>query len=312
VARIDRLKAAGFAAAALVLCVTAGVPAFASPSTVTLADGSSLSVWEQRGRAVPGRGQESSSLGYAVTDVSGIHVGVVPISADAARDTSPFVTIDETGSAVLVWSRFDGSNRKIAYARFSGGAWTNAHYLTFGPADDDEPRIGIDRSGSYLFFAGPGETYLFAPLDLVAGRLFASPKPVPGSAHRDSAQIRAPGSIAIQGGVDAPVTGVSPPDKRSGGSSSTLLKSVGRLTVQSAVDVPVNIQKTKSAIWAVGSGGGCRGIVLVVPSHDLKNASVLRFDDGSAGLLQRVALPGQVAERFGVDLAASYLPFACD
>src|SRR5256885_5942005 len=195
-------------AAAVLACIAAsGAQAIASSPSVALADGTSLAVWEQRGRAIPGRGQDTSSIGYSLTDAAGIRLGVVPTTADSARDAAPSLALDGTGSAVLVWSRFDGSNRKIAYARFSGGAWTNIHYLTFGPGDDDEPRIGTGQAGSFLFFIGSPDKYQFAPLDLAAGRLFAAPRLLNlGSARRDIAPVRMPGSTPIRGAVDAPVT----------------------------------------------------------------------------------------------------------
>ncbi len=195
---IGRAGAMRIAAAALVLGGATGLSAFAASTSIPLADGTSLAVWEQRGPAVAGQSLESS-LSYSVTDAAGTHLGIVPTTADASRDTAPNLAIDETGSAVLVWSRFDGSYRKIAYARFSGAAWTNVHYLTFGPGNNDEPKIGIGLAGSFLFFYGPADMYHFAPLDLVAGRLFAAPRPLDlGSARRDMTPARTPGSTSIQ------------------------------------------------------------------------------------------------------------------
>ena len=298
-----RVRAIRMAAAALALNAATCLSAFASSTSVTLAGGASLTVWEQRGGALPGRGRESSSLGYSLMDAAGTHLGLVPTTADAARDTGPCLTLDETGSAVLVWSRFDGSFRKIAYARFAGGAWTNVHYLTFGPGNDDEPRIGTSLAGSYLFFYGQPDTYRFAPLDLVTGRLFAAPKTLDlGGAGGNVAPQRTPGWFSIQGATDVPVTGVKGADPRTGGV---------RPIIQGAVDVPVTGSKTHGAIWAVGSGGDCRGIVLVIPGSGLKTALVFRFANGRTSLLQRVDLPAQVSQRFGADLAASYLPIAC-
>ncbi len=309
---IGRVGVIGIAAAVLALIAASGLPAFASSPSVALADGTSLAVWEQRGRAVPGRSQESSSLGYSVTDAAGTHLGVVPITADAARDAAPCLAIDETGAAVLVWSRFDGSYRKIAYARFSGGAWTNAHYLTFGPGNDDEPRIGTGQAGSFLFFVGQADKYQFAPLDLVAGRLFAAPRLVNlGSTRRDIAPVQRPGSISIRGAVDVPVAGLGAPDKRPGGNNGSRILLPGQPTIQGAVDVPVTQNRTKAFIWGVGSSGECRGIVLVIPAHDLKSAFVFRFTNGPTSLLHRVALPEQILDRSGEDLAASYLPLVC-
>jgi len=295
-------------AAGLVLLATACLPAFAAAPAVLLADGSTLSVWEQHSRARRGQGQPQSSIAYSLTDVAGTHFGVVPTTDDPTADASPFLAIDETGTAVLVWSRFDGSNRKIAFARFSGGSWTDVHYLTFGPGNDDDPRIGVGRDGSYLFFIGQGEKYLYAPVELASGRLNATPRALDlGGARRDITGLRDPGSVVSFGSTDVPVVSVTPPDKR--GSGSSTLRSI---SPQAAVDVPVVNQHTKSTIWGVGSSGGCRGLVVVVPSHDLKNAYVFSFMNGATTLLRRVGLPDPIVERFGADLAISYLQLRCN
>jgi hypothetical protein len=312
VGRIGRLGAFRIAAAALASIAAFGLPAFASSHTVTLAGGTSLTVWEQHGRVAPGRGQDSSFIGYSVTDAAGTHLGIVPMTADAARDRAPCLALDETGSAVLVWSRFDGSNRKIAYARFSGGAWANAHYLTFGPGDDDEPRIATSQTGSFLFFVGQGDRYQFAPFDMVGGRLFAAPGLVNlGTARQDIDPVRTPGSIVTYGSTDVPVVSVKAPDKKPGGNYATRILRPGQTTIQASVDVPVVNCRNKAIIWGVGSSGECRGIVLVIPARDLKTAFVFRFTNGPTSLLQRVSLPEQAVEGFGASLAASYLPIIC-
>src|SRR5437899_4884444 len=278
-------------AAALALSAATCLSAFASSTSVTIADGASLTVWEQRGCALAGRSRESSSLKYSLTDAAGTHLGVVPTTADAARDGGPYLTLDETGSAVLVWSRFDGSYRKIAYARFAGGAWTNVHYLTFGPGDNYEPRIGTSLAGSYLFFYTQPDTYQYVPLDLVTGRLFAAPKPLDlASAVANVAPQRTPGWITAQGATDVPVVGVKGADPRTGGGGGGVF-GLRQPTIQGATDVPVVINHTKAAIWAVGSGGDCRGIVLVIPGRGLESALVFRFANGRTSLLQRVDVP---------------------
>ena len=310
--RIGRLGAFRIAMAVLALIAASCLPASAATRTVTLAGGASLSVWEQRGRVVPGRSQALSSIGYSVTDAAGTHLGIVPITADAARDTAPCLALDESGAAVLVWSRFDGSNRKIAYARYSGGAWADAHYLTFGPGDDDEPRIGSDQTGSFLFFVDQADRYQFAPLDMVAGRLFAAPGLVNlGTARRDIDPVRTPGSIVTYGSTDVPVVSVKPPDKKPGGTNATRILLPGQTTIQASVDVPVVNSRSQAIIWGVGSSEGCRGIVLSIPARDLKSAFVLRFANGPTSLLQRVPLPEHIVDGFGSSLAASYLPLAC-
>jgi len=307
-----RVRAGVVGVAAALLLASGCLPLFAASPSVLLADGSALAVWEQRGRAPRGQTQGQTSIGYSLTDAAGTHLGVVPTTADASADTNPFLALDATGAAVLVWSRFDGSSRKIAFARFSAGAWTSVHYVTFGPGNDDEPRLGVGRDGSYLFFIGQGTKYQYAPIDLVSGNLYGVPKTLNlGSARNDISPVRDPGAVVSYGSTDVPVVSVAPPDKRgSGGSPSFRLP--GGFTLDAAVDVPVVNQHTKSAIWGVASSPGCRGLVLVVPSHDLKNAYVFRFMNGAMTLLRQVGVPSPVAERFGADLAVTYLPLNCN
>src|SRR5262245_29790072 len=136
---------------AVIAYLALSVPtALASTRHLDLTDGRALTVWEQRGPA-PG-GRESWSIDYCLRDADGSTLSVVPVTEDASADSAPFLALDPVGSPVLVWSRFDGSNMKIAYARFSGGAWTDFHYLTFGSGDDLEPRLGTSEAASYLFF----------------------------------------------------------------------------------------------------------------------------------------------------------------
>src|SRR2546423_13111327 len=94
-------------AAAVLACIAAsGAQAIASSPPVALADGTSLAVWEQRGRAIPGRGQDTSSIGYSLTDAAGIRLGVVPTTADSARGAAPSLPLARTRSALLAFCAF--------------------------------------------------------------------------------------------------------------------------------------------------------------------------------------------------------------
>jgi len=296
---VGRRTATGMAVTALVWLAASGLPALASPRCLSLPDGSSLEVSEQLRPTLSG--EESWRINYTFTDAYGARTGVVPPTMDATRDSAPFLALDATGSAVLVWSRSDGLYRKIAYARFAGGNWTNFHYLTFGVGDDDLPRIGTDMTGSYLFYAARTDKYLYAPLELVTGRLFAAPRFLNvGGTRRDIESPRPPGNVALRGGVDAPVTGQHGRQLLAGG-----------MTIEGGTDVPV-VSGIKAAVWAVGSSGDCRHLILVVPARDLESVLVFRFANGLIQLLQRVDMPPQITYRFGADTAASYLPLVCN
>jgi hypothetical protein len=306
----------GLAVAAI--AVLAGQrPALASARSVVLADGSSLKVWEPQTRARCDQAESSRVLNYSVTDASGTRQGIVPPTGDAALDSAPYLSIDATGAAVLVWSRYDGVFRKIAYSRFSGGVWADFHYLSFGPGDDLLPRIGAGSTGAFLFFLRPPDRFLYAPVDLIAGRLFAAPRAVDlGSARRDIEAPRLLGSaFGADATVDIPVVNrcqgrlncVTP--SRSGSGS---LQSGGIAPSGGTVDIPVVNGHTKAAVWNVGSSGDCSRMVLVIPSYDATKAFVFRFAGGSTSLVDTVLLPSPITQHFADNLAASHLPFVCN
>lgn len=299
-------------ALAMFACLALSVPAaLASPRHLELADGRALTVWEQRGPA-PGGG-ESWSIDYCLRDIDGSTLGVIPFTDDAAADSAPFPALDATGSPVVVWSRFDGSNMKIAYARFSAGVWTDFHFLTFGPGDDIEPRIGTSAAGSYLFFFVRPDKYLFAPLDLSSGRLFAAPHLLSlGNAMRDITARRRSVDITTYGGVDAPiVTGRGGAPRTGATTDKQSLLRPGGLTPQGGVDVPV-VSGLKAAAWGVASNEDCLHIILVIPARDLKTVFVFRFNNGLMDLLTRIPMPEQTDHCFGADTAASHLPLVCN
>jgi hypothetical protein len=298
-------------AVALVCLAASGLPALAAAREVTLADGSTIRVWEQYRPPEPSG--EAWWIEYSVTDSQGsVTTGFVRPTEDAELDYAPFLAVDETGSAVLVWSRFDGVYRKIAYARFSGNNWTNFHFLTFGPGHDDAPRIATGSTGSFLFYVRP-DKYLYAGIELATGHLVAAPKSLNlGTARRD---IVSPpqftGGTLLRGGVDAPIAGIT---ARAGSRIDTGPQGKrgrpGRLTPKGGTDVPV-VTGIRAAAWGVGSNIDCAQIILVIPSRDLRSVYVFRFVNGTSDLLQRLDMPSPVDDRYGATTAESYLPQVC-
>src|SRR5207245_387124 len=176
-------------------------------------------------------------IGFSVAGASGTHVGVVPPTGDVARDSSPSLALDDTGTPVLVWSRFDGVYNKIAYARYTGGDWTDFHYVTFGPGDDELPLIPTTAGVSYLFYTGPSDKYSFAPLDLASGRLFAPPRQIDlGIWHRPAPRLTTTGPPSTRGGVDVPINNRGCKTCPTGGLIK--LKTSGTPTTQGGVDAP--------------------------------------------------------------------------
>lgn len=296
--------------AGVLLCLAAScLPAFAAHTSLTTGDGSVMKVWEQKGRSTVGRPGAIWSIAFSVIDASGPHVGVVPPTGDTARDASPFLTLDSTGAPVLVWSRFDGVYNKIAYARYSAGAWTDFKYITFGSGDDDLPLIATTSNGSYLFYRGASDRYFFAPLDLEGGRLFASQRLLDlGIWHRATPHVADPGSPSTRGGLDVPINNRGCKDVKP--CSSMKLARPGSNTIQGGVDAP--IINSRASVWGAGSGDTCSHVVLIVPSADVTTAVVADFFNGTARGLERIALSGDIPPGLGDTLASSYLPTLCN
>src|SRR5882672_3946547 len=153
------------AGAFLVLGFAASAPASAATSVRT-PYGAALTVW-----------QAGSGLGYALLSVTGTSIGQVPSTGASTQDAYPWLDLDPaSGAPVLIWSRSDGVSLKIAYARFQGDAWTDMHFLTFGSGDHTLPLLATSRDGSFLFYVADGTRYMYAPLDVTSGRLFAAPR----------------------------------------------------------------------------------------------------------------------------------------
>ena len=312
--RLLKAKAIGIGSAAILGLVASCLPAAAEPRTVMGGDGKLVSVWEQRGRANPGRDAANSSLAYSVTDAYGTHTGTVPPTGDAARDSAPFLAADGSGSLVLVWSRFDGVYRKIAFSRFTDGAWTGFRFVTFGPGDDDLPLFAAGQDGAFLFYVVQPNRFFYAPIDLVSGSLIGPPRAIDVvGLGRQKPRLRSTGNAPLQGATDAPVNWRG---CRDGGGcvqqSRMLLPGSG--TVQGGTDAPVVLHQSnvKASAWGVGSGHGCRKQVLVIPTADAGTVMVAEFLHGWVGLLAFKPVPPQAQQRFAESLAELFLPAVCD
>jgi hypothetical protein len=284
--------------------VAASLPAAAATSLVD-SDGTLHTVWVVRTRYLldsenPGPWQ----LAYSVTYASGeTRTGVISPTEDAARDSSPRLALDPSSrKPILVWARDDGTSMQIAYARFEATGWTDFHYLTFARSDDTLPRIGISLYGSFLFFVEDNLRYVYAPIDLARGRLYAAPKAVPyGTLQKNrDALYSEPGA-----------TGATRYE------SSSIILDPGDGTTQGNQDVPININCDKnggcksSSTWDVGSRQDCRPQVLVIPERDLSVAYVVRFDNGAAAVLKTLAIPYPIPEDFAITTAAAALEPLC-
>jgi hypothetical protein len=297
------------------------LPAFATPAPaapVALPDGSTLTVWEVCA-GVPGASGRSSgaALAWSIEDGSGSRGGIVAPTGDAAPDTDARLYLDPaTGTPVLLWSRAEAGLYKIAYARWDGAGWSDAHLLTFGPGNDRHPRVGFDLTGATLFWIADGGRYYHAPFDPAHGRLFAAPRALPRLDGRVLAAppVRGGGALMVSGGTDVPV----PPTKTCGTecvSGDSLSGSTAGMGTHGGQDIPTPPTKPKngsSSVWGVGGDPACRSQILVVPSRVPDTALVVRFRRGDLRPVDRIAVPSPVPEAFGDLAARAYLPVFCN
>jgi hypothetical protein len=295
------------------------LPAFSEQSLVT-PSGAVLQVWEHPERPDHGAGSGSRAIRFAVTDVGGRREGFLPGTEDAALDQHPRLAVDPPrGKPVVVWSHWDGSAQKIAYARFEGGEWRDRHMLTFGPGDDSQPRIGVTRDGAVLFWVSGRGRYMYAPVDLSAGHLMAPGRLIhPSSERRSSGRtlLTTPGDDAVQGNSDIPIWTACGHGKRPACSSS-----LGEPTrsphhkprFQGNTDIPIIPLKGQRALtWAVASSPGCRGLVIALPARDAHSLDIVVLENDSLRPLRREAVPAPIPRGFGANVASAYLSSICE
>jgi hypothetical protein len=301
-------------------------PALAGQSLVT-PSGAVLEVWQQRGQVISGGNDvtDGSAIRFAVTDIGGRREGFLAGTADAARDQHPRLALDpRTGDAVAVWSRWDGSVQKIAYARFDGRVWHDQHMLTFGPGDDRQPRIGIGRDGAVLFWISGRGRHMYAPVELSAGHLMAPGRPIHPSAERPSSgqtSLTSPGDSAIQGNSDIPIWTYRQGCSSSGNSMACSTSYSGGLiqlpkgdeSVQGTSDVPIIlVDGYRSPTWAVASSPGCRRQVIALPARDARFLDLLVLENDTIRPTRRMTVPSPTPQEFGANASSSLLASICE
>jgi hypothetical protein len=307
------VRTIGIGGAALLGLVASCLPAFAEPRAAVAGNGALVKVWEERGRVAQGRAGGNSSIAFSVTDASGTRTGTVPPTGDPGRDAAPFLASDADGSLVLLWSRFDGVYRKIAFSRFTNGAWTGFRFVTFGPGDDDLPLFGAGQDASFLYYVVQPNRFFYAPIDLSSGLLIGPPRAIDvAGLARQKPRLLSPGAPSLQGGTDAPVIWRCRDGNCPGQQSRIYLP--GDSTVQGGVDVPIAVHQcgVRSSQWGVSAGHTCRKQVLVLPIEDGKTVLAVEFHNGRFRVLDRGPLPAQAQEYFGQSLADLFLPSVCN
>jgi hypothetical protein len=299
-----------------------GAPAFAGNKDVLIAPtGITYEVWEQRERTFSGDSANAiAALRFSVIELDTRHEGVVNGTNDVALDAHPRLAFDpSTNEPVLVWSRWDGSRQKIAFSRYSGTNWSSPKIITFGPGDDQLPRLGTARDGEYLFWVSKGDHYMYAPFDLSTGNLLSSARQINPSYANDSSdiQIEEPPIDSVEGGADAPILGGSafcsrhPNGKcrgRDGGPPE--IQEPGQ-TIQGGSDAPIISIQSQSQLWAVASNRGCQAQVVAVPADDVRSLSILSFHNGTIRLRTRLAVPTPIPDGYGSQAARTFLTSLC-
>lgn len=281
------------------LLATTPLAAGQEGTSVTMPGGAVLTIWEARTRFRKDTGEEGSwSLAFAMNDGAATLQGTIAPTEDAAPDRSPRLTVDRrTGAPVVFWSRWDGINYRIAYARFQGGVWTDFHYVSYSGGDDLEPRVATTRIGSFLFWIS-GERYLYAPVELGGGRLLAAPR-----------ALRLPGT---SGGQEAGTKVATAGSSRRPLDPGPNLRDPGSKIYDGGQDGPIHGNKGKASVWGVGSDPDCRRVVLVVSGADGSHLLIYRFVNGATSLIRAVDLPPTAQADFADHAAASALAGFCD
>ncbi len=255
----------------------------------------------------------------------------------AASLQASAVTLDPvSGQPVAVWSQFDGSSRKIAYARLVMNGWSDFHYVTFGPGEHTEPRLVATRDGAYLFWITNKNRYMYASIDLASGRLHAAPRRLPlaqaglrvlsprgaGAYNQDGGadvpvvvddcspgypdcipEMPAPNPlqrplVRMEGGSDVPVVVDCPPENPDCNSGDvSIVPSRRPFRILTEGGTDVPVVTGYTALWRVFSREACPLVVLTIPDVPRGGAIVLKFNTSDTQAAGRIRLTrGRSAE----------------
>jgi hypothetical protein len=249
------------------------------------------------------------ALAWTFEEVSGArHMGVVPATLDPSPDATPVLVGDpRSGDPVLIWSRWDGAAMKLAWTRFSAGAWSEAHDLTFGPGNDLSPAVGLSSGGVFLFWLRDDARVFFAPIDLGSGRLFSLPHP-----------LQAPGRVgsgpAPEGGTDAPIiigNCVKPKNEPCVGANQRPGPTTDPPPVspEGGTDVPIVYSSASYSVATLGvtSDPSCAAMVLSFSDADGTTHSVAFTAGQKVSFLGRYTVADGIAPGKALAASGSYL-----
>jgi hypothetical protein len=132
--------------------------------------------------------------------------GLIPETAGrSAPDLYPWLFQDETGTPALVWSRHNGVDYDIAYARFDGASWSEPILLISTLADELQPRAyAAPGEGFHLTWDWPqdGQAFSYALIRSDTGLSVAGPERIRLDTTPDDPAFNP------EGGTDDPGTGL--------------------------------------------------------------------------------------------------------
>ncbi|MGD8375529.1 MAG: sialidase family protein [Acidobacteriota bacterium] len=93
----------------------------------------------------------------------GVERGIVPGTWDRARDVSPSLALDpDSGDAVLVWSRHNGTDFDLVLSTLEGRTWSEPIPLVSGPDHEIQPTVfTAPGEGIHVAWRYPGERDAF-------------------------------------------------------------------------------------------------------------------------------------------------------
>jgi hypothetical protein len=206
----------------------------------------------------------------------------MPVSTDgwtgsAASFVAKVIQDPASGQSIAVWSATDGQYSKIVYSRLVDGIWSDFHYVTFGRGNDTHPRIALTQDGAILFWISSGQRYMYAPIDLSAGRLYAVPRHIP--LRTAGLQTLSGGGTKQDGGTDVPIIVEDCPE---GQEDCVPLEPTpdpaNRFQILSEGGTDVPIIADVSLLWSVTGRSDCSLLIMTLPESLSGAYHVVRFE----------------------------------
>jgi hypothetical protein len=225
-----------------------------------------------------------------------------PINLSAAGQNAgaPQVAANGQGTAVAVWSRFDGSHGRVQAARRpAGGSWGTRFTLSAAGQDAGNHQIAIDEQGNAVavWFRGDSSNNRVQTARQVPGGTWTSPVNLSapgGNANEPQIEFDGQGnSVAVWTAIDGTTRRVQTARRIVGGpwGSPLNLSATGRDAY--SPQLAVNAHGSTVAVWERSDGVNDRVQVARRPVGDSWGAPRLLSAAGQNGHSSRVAIDTQ-------------------